>query len=907
MFFYIAILAVITVYTWDYLRNIGANASNPTQVFESILHEFKKHSMPKWLEKYKEKMKELDARGFAMFKMMGVRPALKNKNKASRGYDKLKELMYMTHVNIKGHVLSVCCGRGGWEQAYASFPSVMKVTAVTLGSGPGHEGHEDYTDKAFPGKEKVRVVYADARVYPETQHDTLLFDGGESSNNPALEESRFYDLFHSVVMRQINPNTQAFVLKILTPTSPMVIQALKQIQAITGKGALYRASQSRASTLELYFISTAIADVETSVKMLLMRSLQRGLINEKLKPRIYDLGYTFYREEIQQKPFKILQPLNMTKSIEQLGPQLPEQGLEYNHWESLGVYPVGKPGSTAQRYNKYALRVLSRLLPTLQGFDHWKTTDTTPTGFQKVFHNKVDTPPRENHEHEKRLMLIYQGLANFFLKEGFKLRELTWAEVYDQANKQGAPGVTDNVDDVGEFLKDPNWINIVQNVRKKLEKGEPIDGVFNTIGKREKKKSGEKQKGSRMVAFLPIAMRLLELKLFGNLLKLTKPDNNHFGVGGLGLHDLGMRIHENWRECGVSDDIAGFDTRVSLTTLSLENMFVKMLGGNLTHEHMYRLYGYPMIIVPIDSEYNRSELLRGRGQRMSGSNPTYSMNTITRIAVGLLQLSVVMKIDEDDILLWVEKQMNKKTSDMTGCVSGDDATFLAREEVAKLLSTSYHVLEEIGMPRKDIPRGIPTPLHRRIEDVDFCSHHYEKITFYDQDTTNVTERYMPTRDVDEIIAKSSIRVGGVNRDLDDMGWISAQGNNLLVNYAHLRTVRAVGFAYKAIAHPNVLLDDTGGFIKPTPWMTPEDILTVTNRVLFGESTRYPVENFSIKSFSHYGYLKGTREESYDPEVRHRLRTYWRDNLRRDVDKAIWELDTGGDISVMDNWRRQNLD
>lgn len=297
MFLYMAVGVTLIIVIFERWKNYGMNASNPTQVFESILQEFKKHSMPKWLERYKEKMKELDARGFSVFKMMGVRPVLKNKSKASRGYDKLMEIIYMSQVNIKGHVLSVCCGRGGWEQAYVAFPSVTKVTAVTLGAGPGHEGHEDYTDKAFPGKEKVRVVY------PETQHDTLLFDGGESSNNPALEES-FYDLFHSVVMRQINSDTQSFVLKILTPTSPLVLKVLQEIQRITGKGALYRVSQSRASTLELYFVSTQIADVETSTKMLLTRAFQRGMINETLKPRIYNLGTHFTESRYQRKILK---------------------------------------------------------------------------------------------------------------------------------------------------------------------------------------------------------------------------------------------------------------------------------------------------------------------------------------------------------------------------------------------------------------------------------------------------------------------------------------------------------------------------------------------------------------------------------------------------------------------------
>ncbi|ALL52892.1 NS5-like protein [Wuhan aphid virus 2] len=907
MWFEVCMIAVIAVFIFEKWKEYGEHASSPSAVMENIIADFKRHALAKWLEKYKDKMKELDARGFALFKMMGVRPVLKHKAKASRGYDKLMEIMSMTHVKISGHVLSLCCGRGGWEQAYAYFPPVTKITAVTYGAGPGHEGHENYTDKAFPGKEKVRVVYSDARGYPETKHDTLLFDGGESSNNPAFEESRFFDLFNGVVMRQINEETKNFVLKVLTPTSPMVQKSLKEIQRITGKGALYRVSQSRASTLELYFVSTDIADVEVSTKMLLMRTFERGLLKEELRPRIYELGYSFYREPLTTKKFEILEPLDMSRSIEELGPKLPEQGLEYNHWESLGVYPVGKTGSTAQRYNRYALKVLTRLIPSLQGFDHWKTTDTTPSGFQRVFHAKVDTPPKENHQYENKLLSIYEGMAAHFVAEGFVLKELTWEEVYEQANKQGAAGTIDMFENVGEFLSNPNWIEKVKMVRKCLDEGKPIHGVFNTIGKREKKKCGEKQKGSRMVAYLPIAMRLLELKLFGNLLKLTKPELNHFGVGGLGLHDLGMRINEVWQEHGVSDDIAGFDTRVGLTTLSLENRFIKLLGGNLTHQKMYRLYGHPLILVPICSEYNRSELLRGRGQRMSGSNPTYSMNTITRIAVGLLQLSVVEEIPGDELLTWTMEQMIYDKSKMKGCVSGDDATFMSDEHTAKKLACGYDVLDEIGMPRKDIPRGVPTPIRYRIEDVDFCSHHYEKVTFYDADTSTVTERHMPTRDVDEIIAKSSIRVGGVNRDLDDMGWISAQGNNLLVNYSHLRTVRAVGMAYKAIANPNVLLNDTGGFIKPTPWMTPEDVLDVANRVLFGESTRYPVAGFRLRTWSHYGYLPGRREESYDPGVRLRTRTYWRDNLRKDVRLAIDDLDTGGDIGVLDNWRKITLD
>lgn len=89
---------------------------------------------------------------------------------------------------------------------------------MTFGRGPGHEGHEDFTTNYFPGKEKIDLINADARTYPITNHDTILFDGGESNPDSAKESKRFNDLFSRAVMRQITPETKTFILKILTPT-----------------------------------------------------------------------------------------------------------------------------------------------------------------------------------------------------------------------------------------------------------------------------------------------------------------------------------------------------------------------------------------------------------------------------------------------------------------------------------------------------------------------------------------------------------------------------------------------------------------------------------------------------------------------------------------------------------------
>lgn len=889
---------------------IGANRKSPLDVVMNIFDHFNKRPVSEWAAGYKENMKQLSASGFSRFKMRGVRVGKKDVHIVSRGYLKLQELLNMTKIKPRGVILSLCSGRGGWEQLIAGYSQVERITAVTLGSGPGHEGHENVPSVFYPGKSKVRNVYADARTYPVTAHDTLFFDGGESHGDAWKEASRFNDLFEQVVMRQINSATREFVLKVLTPTDENTLEKLKRIQEITGKGNLFRCSLSRVSTLELYFVSTKKGCLDTARKELLKSVMYRAIENTKLERRVARADYKYAREEIIPGKVEILEPLDMAESVREMGEPVPEQGRDYNHWEGMGVFPVGTEGSTGMKYNKYAIGTIKGAIGTLEGFDSWRLTDTTPEGFTEVFKRKVDVSPMENSVHNDVIADCYSGLAKFFRQQSFVLKEMTWEEVEKEANKQGAPGYNDKFDNVGDFLKDPNWRKKIETVRRSLLNGKPIGAIFNTMGKREKKEVHGKT-GSRMVAFLNIATRLLELKLFGNVLKLTKPVNNRFGVGGLGLHDIGMRISEVWLGAGVSNDIAGFDTRIGLNVLSNEARFIAMLGGNESHKAMYRLYAHPAILIPIPSTFRRSELLFGRGQRMSGTNPTYSMNTITRLVIFLAELAV--KFNIKDVEGWVLAMMKGKqvhegvdTKAIAGVISGDDAAFFSSKYIDYLASTG-EILEQLGFPRKGMQPKQRSPVANTIEEVEFCSHHYERVTYYDVNSGRTAARYMPTRDVVEIIAKASYRVGGQDRELDDLGWISAQANNLLVNYAHMRTVRAIGMAFKAIAPPGVILGDKGGFLRPKPWMQPGDILEVTNEVLFGASTKYPVPNFKVRSWRHVGYLPPKHEICYDRQTYSKVRTMWRKHLRSNVANIIYEMKTGGNLEVMDNWRGVDLD
>nr|UCR92566.1 MAG: NS5-like protein [Flaviviridae sp.] len=877
---------------------------NNGDFFVAVREAFSGRPLSEWHGIYKAQLNKLSKNQFTKMKIRGVRPVARSRLKASRGYDKIKEILMLTRFKVEGRVLSLCCGAGGWEQAIAPNPDVTEIKAVTFGSGKGHEGHKNFTDTIFEGRHKVKLHYGDARTYPVTDHDWLLFDGGESRSKVESEARLFKQLFSQTVMRQISPKTKGFILKVLVPSDPEMIEMMKYIQKVTGKGCLMRSSHSRASTMECYFVSMPKMNVEESVRSCLRDFIQRGEANVGLDPVDYGPGYSYYRAPVEND---ILPPLDLGKSIDECGERLNAEPRPYNHWEAKGVYAMGSRGSSGMKYNNIGARVLRYLIPNLIGFDKWKVTDTTANFFHEMFRRKIDKSPLEDHDYVPAMQQIYSSMADYFMMRGFKYKRLSDEEVIQEANKQGAPGFQDiEHNNVGSFLKDKRWRKIVAKYEKMLLDGTPLGAVYNIMSKKEKKYM-DKMTGSRMIAYLPIPMRMLELRTFGCLLKLTKPILNRFGVGGLGLHDLGMRMNEVWsgfkNPGGTSTDVASFDTRISAVILKMECDFIMQLGGGDLVRRFYQIYSHPLIMIPIPGEYIRSELLQGRGQRMSGSHVTYTMNTMTRIMLLILQ-SCVADGRVDDAAQYTKECMEGKH--LGGCVSGDDEVTIGEEEDVERMIKAAHVLHDVGFPRKNIPREVLGHKATSMEELDFCSHHYVPITYYDESTGEVTKRWAPTRDVTEIVAKSIIRIGGGD-ELSDEAWLSCQGNNLLVNYHHLRTVRAAGLAFKASTNPNLVLTDKGGFLRPTPWMRPGDILDITNDVLFGSGTHYPVPGFRVRSMSHLGYISPKLEKTFDPEFHCHERYRWRKTLHTEVEETIITKSTGGDPAVMDLWRVREFD
>lgn len=859
--------------------------------------------------KYKEKINELTKVEFDRFKVAGVFSRKKDIGDVSRGRMKLEDILKQTRLKVFGNVLSLACGRGGWEQVYAPSPSVKESICVTYGSSVQTPGHEDFTERPFDGKHKCKLVNMDIKRYHKLfsgPYDFVLFDGGESHANYTQEKNKFYELFHEGVMPAIDGNTQGFILKILTPFDRRVIADLQHIQNITGMGNFVSCGYSRQTNMELYFVSTKPPmNLEKTARALVDEKLRRAEIagekkepGPRLAPAKRDVDYI-------EKDVKLLKPLNMTLSIKELGPRMFEAGRNFLHWRSMGVYGFGSKGGTNTLRVQLVWELIRGISNYLTNFLDWNATNTTPEGFEKVFIRKVDNSPKENSQMFVRMSRIYEGMANYMLFKGFKLRELSDDEVRARCNTQGSATVQDNVRNVSEFLESEDWAKKVKRVRSDLDSGTPTKAVFNTMGKREKKKGGDK--GSRMIAFLPIPMRLLELKIFGNLLDLTKPHLNKFGVGGVGLHDFGMRILEVFKTWSCADDIAGFDTRVGLKILSLEfySFIAKLIPDKntlRTAENLYRVYGYPHIMIPMPSGYIRSELLSGIGQRMSGSGPTYAMNTITRLAIAILQFAKCDGIETEDLAKFAFDTMNG-ANEWNGLCSGDDFFVTSTPDKVVAYAKSWDILNELGFYRKDMIKDVDSKINESIEDTEFCSHHYEKVSYYDEFTRRTVERWQPTRSYGEIIAKSSIWISGNDVVEDQEAWVSAQGNNLIINYHHMRDCRRIGFAMKSVVNRNLILGEKrkAGYL-PRPWMRDGQLLDIVNDCLFGSSTRYPVQGFYVGKWQHIGYMNLAHERDYEPNFFNRNFVDWRAMMPVVVSKLRRTVNSDDYLRYMDRYR-----
>lgn len=910
MIVYVLIVAMAAIFMVSVMRKKGAGR-NSIVAFRTFTNRIRAMNVDDVGKEFKKNLNKLTKKEFNLFKVMGVSSRKKSIADVSRGGMKFDDIQRQMKSRPSGKVLSLACGRGGWEQRYAGNPAVTAVYAITYGPNKETPGHEAFSDRPFAGKEKVHVLYQDIRQFvKETRPfaDWIFYDGGEQRSDYLEELRKSRDLIISGVLPAFHAGVKGFVLKVLNPYDSDVLKALKTIQTMTNKGNFVLCSHTRQSNTELYFVSTPQpGNLSKQAKILLEYKLSRIDVKPGTNKRVINLSQDTITVRTPITGPTCKKP-NMQRSIAQLGPRVFAPGRNFRHWESLGVYPFGSKGSTHTNRVDLFWGLIRDMATYLTNFFDWGVTDTTAEGFQSVFIRKVDVEPVENSEYHERLRVVYRSMAKYFRSKGFSNRPMKWNEILSQANMRGAAAHIDSWANVGNFLTDPIAQRTIEEHEKALSKGNPMSAVFCTMGKREKKKGFGK--GSRMVAYLPIPMRMVELKYFGRLQELTKPVLNKFGVGGYGLHDLGMRVKEVWKGYACADDVAGFDTRIgaSILHMELEDFILPLTDDPKAREMisgMYGIYSHPHILIPaLDHDFVRSELLVGRGQRMSGTAPTYSMNTITRLAIAILQFAEVEGKDLAELPTFVTEVMRGNTA-WGGLGSGDDFFCTSDLRRIKGYSKTWNVLNSLGFKRKDMLLNADSPICVEMNQVDFCSHRYEEVWYRDTDTGRRVVRYQPTRTLGEIFGKAGIWIAGNDTGTEAEAWMSAQSNQLAINYHHVRDCRRLAFMIKAVVRPNIVL----GMMKkavhlPRPWMQPGDQLDVLNDCLFGTSTHYPIPGFRVREWSSAGYIDIRREKFYEPNFQCGGMVRWRNKAPQIVD--MLRHAHGGDGRGLENLRRYEL-
>jgi len=204
-------------------------------------------------------------------------------------------------------------------------------------------------------------------------------------------------------------------------------------------------------------------------------------------------------------------------------------------------------------------------------------------------------------------------------------------------------------DTAKEAVEDPKFWDMVDDERELHLRGDCARCIYNTMGKKEKKPSVlGVAKGSRMIWYLWLGGRFLEYEALGILNEdhWVARVNLPCGVGGESVIYFGYhlrRLSEKFKYF-LADDVAGWDTRLSVADLEDELDFV--LGFDMSERQralinsVYKLlYIIKVALVTRDQRVMLSnvayDILVRLGQRGSGQIVTYALNTITNAKVQL--------------------------------------------------------------------------------------------------------------------------------------------------------------------------------------------------------------------------------------------------------------------------------
>lgn len=802
---------------------------------------------------------------FDKLKFFGVPVPERDRQEPSRGIDKMRLMWrhFMENgINMQGSFVDLCAGSGGWSY----FFDRIGMKGVAISFWKMHPQHAQWT-----GPESVTRIQADIGKVDPIKADWIFCDGGEGDFNYDKEEQRHANLLSKVLKwLEHNPNSN-FAIKVLAPTGRKVLEVLKMMQDVTGKGQLIRLEISRLSTSEMYFVSLPRKDLEQSA----YACLRELLVKWKTAMRNPPERVVFRLKEKGPQ----WMDMHEFKDIDNLAPFDYEDSINHfmrNHTrqeprnltgflkEVCYFYSLGK-GSQSSRESSLILQFLAPIMNSISGLSSWKSTSTTPAATFRMVLEKVDKEPLEQHPHWDLIKGAYDVMADYLVERGRRLTMQSEDQVYHAANPQGTmsqqeasfvhQGVEYQFPNIKDYAgkkigKKYLWTERMNTIMESFENGRPKLAIFETTGKKEKKQdfSRLKDKGSRLIWFLPATLRLFEQMIFGGLENIL--ENIPFTVCGRPLYDYGEMLAQIFTTNteAVADDIAGWDTRISKGIQVLECDLLKKLAKTSEHRKyitwLYRIYANACVAIdrhiPGEPE-PETALYYLRGQVASGRRPTYAMNTLTNLILTLVSAGKARGLTDIEILAWMKRKLRQgQSEDFSALVSGDDkVVIMQREKLRKFATEAYKFMNEIGLIRKDMALNEPSRIITRLEDVEFCSNNYVEVKYHLD--TGMFKRWMPIRGVHEIFGKAKITLSRAKDDMTEKAWSKTQGLNLLMNYHHIPEVRALALSILSSVDSRVSLEGLakGWTYQARPWIRDGDALEIINNCLFGESTTIP--------------------------------------------------------------------
>ncbi len=771
---------------------------------------------------WKNRLNRLNLDEFNWYRCNGV-PDMDKGPFPSKGGAKLWDLMKQARFEPEGHVVDLGCGRGSWSSLSASRPKVTQVSSFTLAA----QQHEPFVHNTLWGYNLITAKQANVYSLDPFKVDTILCDIGESDSNLYVEVTRTLKVV-SVLRRWLEHNPGArFCCKILCPLDWKVMVELRLLQTAYG-GSLYRCSGSRNSTCEVYYVSGSQNNLEGAIAHLLSSLIRRFTISEYKPSTMTSPSLTTGTRRVEPE-ITLPDDTTQRRSFVFHKERLHDDETPYRHWKYLGSIPSAPRNPGGQARNGTITSVYHPWMSE-NYIQNFALTDVSPRMTYDMFKKKIDTSPgRPTARQIKFMRRAYAKVHDTINKTP---RVLDREEVEAQIPNQAAVGAWHpqlDWPDAETAKGDPRFWSLVADEGAVMARGGSRFGVFNTMGKKEKKpKELGRPKASRMIAYLPLVVRALEQKYLGflNVDHWCSPDSLPSGVSGVPLFYYGGMLNAKLEEYGQqtsAEDTAGWDTRVSREILELEEEFL-LLGVTDKHHRtmikaIYNLYKDPMVLLSrVSREGDVLDLLQTRGQRMSGSVVTYGMNTVTNTVVQLMRHWEARGSPKNYFSDHVDEDLRRML------VSGDDCVNFPSDPEA--FSTALNNINTMGFLRKDIDMWAPDRVRVGLHNIDFCSHHYH-------DVVDLHGRHIqvPCKHQDELIARGSLRLGGPLGQRMEPLLAKGIAQYHLFHFCHRRDLRAGSFAINSCVPSDLIPITPFKYLqRDTPWLVASDILPIINKI-----------------------------------------------------------------------------